>query len=184
MFESDSIIGVDERTIGNTPEYAEYYEKIDETQASKLDGMKHIANVRYVNGVAVDTIGVPDSLDDKYSIKEMLWLTSILLKLKKVILIGEGLSFQMKITYKEDNLLVETFNLSTKRWRATGGVWPPTPYDIEWIDDGETLLYKNLESYRKTKVKMSNFIRNESKEVKWFVAYKELNNCKFLINFI
>ena len=29
--ESDSIFGVDERTIGTTPEYAEYYEKIDET---------------------------------------------------------------------------------------------------------------------------------------------------------
>ena len=28
--ESDSIFGVDERTIGTTPEYAEYYEKIDE----------------------------------------------------------------------------------------------------------------------------------------------------------
>ena len=47
--------------------YGEYFQKVelDNSNASELDGVwKHIANVTYINNIPVDTIAVPDGLDD------------------------------------------------------------------------------------------------------------------------
>jgi len=162
--ESDSIFGVDERTIGNTPEYAEYYEKIDETLATKIDGIwKHIANVRYINGVAVDTIGVPEGLDDhKIFHKGNVMVNFDFTKAKKGDSNWGGAGLSGKFTYK-NNMLVETFNLSTGNWRAAGGVWPPTPYDIEWIDDDSFVqIWKVIA--REGENGELEFVENESEE--------------------
>ena len=161
---NDSIFDLRETTVGTTPEYAEYYEKIDETPASKIDGVwKHIANVNYINGVAVDTIGVPDGLDDhKIFHKGNVMVNFDFTKAKKGDPNWGGAGLSGKFTYK-DNLLVETFNLSTGNWRASGGVWPPTPYDIEWIDDDSFVqIWKVIA--RQGENGELEFVENESKE--------------------
>ena len=145
-------------------EYAEYYEKLDEIASTKIDGVwKHIANVKYVNGIAVDTIGVPEGLDDhKMFHKGNVIVNFDFTKAKAGDPNWGGAGLAGTFTYK-DNLLVEKFNLSTGNWRATGGEWPPTPYDIEWIDDDSFVQIWKFVARQGENGELE-FVENESKE--------------------
>ena len=117
-------------------EYAELFEKMDEDEATEIDGVwKHIANVRYINGVAIDTTALPEGLDDH----KIFHKGNVIVNFDYTLAKSDdpnwgGAALAGNYSYN-DNKLIETFNFSTGNWRASGGVWPPTPYRIDWIDE-------------------------------------------------
>ena len=136
--ENDSIFQLDERTMGNSTEYAEFYKKIPDGEKTKIDGVwKHIATVRYVKGVPIDTTAVPEGLDDHkifYKGNVIVNFDFTLAKEGDPNWGGAGLSGTY--TYnKDENVLMEKFTLGTGNWMPKENEWPDTYYDIDWIDN-------------------------------------------------
>jgi|TARA_B100001093_G_scaffold460479_1_gene474316 hypothetical protein len=136
--ENDSIFVMNEETLGNTTEYAEYYEKIPEGEKTKIDGVwNHIADVRYVNGVAIDTTAVPEGLVDHKIFHRgnviVNWDPTLAEKGNQVWG-GAGLAGTYEYN-KEKEELMEKFTLGTGNWMPKGNNWPDTYYDIDWIDE-------------------------------------------------
>ena len=119
-------------------EYAEYFEKIPDGEETKIDGVwKHIADVRYVNGVPIDTTAVPEGLDDHKIFHKgnviVNWDPTTA-KAGDNIWGGAGLAGIYEYNTDKEELM-EKFTLGTGNWMPKGSVWPNSYYDIDWIDD-------------------------------------------------
>ena len=116
--------------------YSELYIKKEESEATDLDGVwKRIANVRYINDVPVDTIAVPEGLDDyKVYIKGNVIVNVDPKNAKQGDPFWGGAGLLGKFSYI-DGTLTEKFDMSTGNWEYPGGKWPDFVADIDWIDD-------------------------------------------------
>ena len=116
--------------------YSELYSKMKESEETDLDGVwKRIANVRYINDVPVDTIAVPEGLDDyKLYIKGNVIVNVDPKNAKQGDPFWGGAGLLGKFSYI-DGILTENFDMSTGNWEYPGGKWPDFVADIDWIDD-------------------------------------------------
>ena len=101
--------------------YSELYIKKEESEATVLDGAwKRIANVRYINDVPVDTIAVPEGLDDyKVYIKGNVIVNVDPKNAKQGDPFWGGAGLLGKFSYI-DGTLTEKFDMSTEMgipWR-------------------------------------------------------------------
>ncbi len=111
--------------------YSELNKKIESSaEQTILDGVwKHIANVRYVNNIPVDTIGLPDGLDDhKLYHKGNVMVNYDFTLAKEGDQNFGGAGLIGKFTYK-DGVLTEFFEMGTGNW---------TPPDTKVWSDGQS----------------------------------------------
>ena len=118
--------------------YGEYFQKVelDNSNASELDGVwKHIANVTYINNIPVDTIAVPDGLDDhKTFLKGHAVVNFDFTKAKEGDDNWGGSALYGTYSYV-DGVLTENWMMGTGNWIENGTKWDPLVADIDMIDE-------------------------------------------------
>jgi len=129
----------------NNIQYAEYFKLMNAGEPSSIDGSwEHIANVKYINDIPVDTIALPEGLKDHKILKNGYAIVNYDFTLAKQ---GDknwgGAALMGKFTYK-DGILTEFFETGTGNWIPLKG-WSETGQTakIDMIDNDTFIQINN-----------------------------------------